>query len=195
MDDEELHFDQSSMPLLSRVDRLDSLLRYIEGKEEMGKWRSIHKSHSTISTSSSSSISLGNTKNLEVAVNEAHSKGSLMDRVLSLEDRLIRLCLEMESSKTSPTSAIPTSFGPSSSSYGFKREPISSYPIFNKPQSHINGYEFQRKPNRLQLQKNVNDNQGAVRKQFGENRGHHEKTCKSGKRRKISWPHLKLLGC
>lgn len=54
-------------------------------------------------------------------------------------------------------------------------------------------FDSQRKPNRLQ--QNVNDNQGAVRKQFGENRDHHEKTCKSGKRRKISWPHLKLLGC
>lgn len=66
-------------------------MRYIEGKEEIGKWRSIHNSNSTISTSSSSSISRGNTKNLKVAVNETHSKGSLMDRVLSLEDRLIRV--------------------------------------------------------------------------------------------------------
>ncbi|XVF13619.1 hypothetical protein REPUB_Repub08aG0223100 [Reevesia pubescens] len=95
----------SSMPLVSRLDHLDFIMKYLEGK------RILHK---------------GREKEcmpLDLAMREAYFKGSLLDRVTSLEHRLFQLCLELESSSTSSTST--STSGCASSSLGSRGQPIS----------------------------------------------------------------------
>ncbi|GAB2282960.1 hypothetical protein Dimus_017493 [Dionaea muscipula] len=89
-----------SMPLVSRLDRLESLMSVLERK---GNGR--EQADSAGSAAAHSSVVTLEKKwmQMELAAKEVQSKGSLLDRVSALEDRLLKLCLEMES-KDMPTS-------------------------------------------------------------------------------------------
>ncbi|KAG8637998.1 hypothetical protein MANES_15G181340v8 [Manihot esculenta] len=109
----------SSMPLVSRLDNLDFILKYLEGKQRLPKC-------SMRGTERQPAVPL------DLAVREAYFKGSLMERVAFLERRLfqvnIHVWLEVESSSTCQTS------GYASSSQGSKTEPNSfSLPISTNP--------------------------------------------------------------
>ncbi|KAK9144518.1 hypothetical protein Sjap_004421 [Stephania japonica] len=81
-----------SMAVMSRLDRLDSMMRCLERRQGSPRW--------TRGGSSSNLNNLQNMKSLEAAVKEIQSKGSILDRVASLENRLFQLCLELEGSSS-----------------------------------------------------------------------------------------------
>ncbi|CAL5359610.1 unnamed protein product [Camellia sinensis] len=180
----------SSIPLVSRLDRLDSIVKFIEGKEKLRRW----------SNQSLVRRVDRQCKPLDVAVREANSKGSLLDRVASLEDRLIQLCLEIESSNV-PHSTIQKSWG-LASGYGSKRELSYSFPTFNNPkpiynqQQHCaqtNRFEFQGKPQRVQQRLKQ---PSSVKQQEQQHGNKDDKFCKNGKKGvPPNWPHFKILGC
>ncbi|XP_021595192.1 uncharacterized protein LOC110602072 [Manihot esculenta] len=67
----------SSMPLVSRLDNLDFILKYLEGKQRLPKC-------SMRGTERQPAVPL------DLAVREAYFKGSLMERVAFLERRLFQ---------------------------------------------------------------------------------------------------------
>ncbi|KAL6985781.1 hypothetical protein U1Q18_019154 [Sarracenia purpurea var. burkii] len=75
------------IPLVTRLDRMDSAMKYIERnikrKQNLSRW----SSHNLVRRAE------GQCKPLNLAVEEAHSKGTLLDRVASLEDRLLQVRL------------------------------------------------------------------------------------------------------
>ncbi|XP_056689797.1 uncharacterized protein [Spinacia oleracea] len=88
-------FSSNSMPsLISRLDYLDSKINYLEGRKcSSARW-------------TGDGALVGGVVNrecvpLDLAVMEAQSKGSLLDRIASLEDRLIQVCLHIESEAAS----------------------------------------------------------------------------------------------
>ncbi|XP_057448622.1 uncharacterized protein LOC130740130 [Lotus japonicus] len=142
-------------------------------------------------------------------IKEAYFKGTLLDRVASLEHRLFQLCVEVDSSGSSyPLSRASTrTSGESSSSQGSKGEISYSFPTFNNlpnhgdkgiPQNHNNKtLEFQEKSENLQHQKK-NPCPDPKKQVVVKNRAKkNEKKPKSAKKQiaPTSWPHLKLLGC
>ncbi|KAA8522056.1 hypothetical protein F0562_012630 [Nyssa sinensis] len=182
MDDERQ--SHSSLPLVSRLDRLDSIMKYLEVKQNISRSRS----HNSVGRMERRCMPL------DLAVGQSHSKGSLLDRVASLEDRLVQLCLEIEASHISH-STVQTS----SSSHGTNRDLSFPSPTFNnpnheykrQPRVHINRFAFQGKSRKLQQRA---EHTSPTKQQLGNNGD--EKTCKSGKKgMPPSWPHLKILGC
>ncbi|KAK6797011.1 hypothetical protein RDI58_004712 [Solanum bulbocastanum] len=83
----------SSLPVLPRLDRLDFLLQVLEekhgmsAKNEKGEEENSEYCRSTLS--------------LSTALEEVHHKGTLVDRLTALENRVFKLSLEMEEAKTS----------------------------------------------------------------------------------------------
>nr|XP_043606158.1 uncharacterized protein LOC122578294 [Erigeron canadensis] len=175
----------SSLPLLSKPDRMETFLKHITRNPNLSRWRYI--------------FSFGRKNNecvpLKATVMEANKKTYLLDRIESLEDRLIQLSLEIETRRTSATTS--TLSGP-------QELPVSSYPVFNNPKPKCkrasssdilpistgcelqNGSEIVEQKQQKQKRKNRNNN--------GDN-NHHEKAFENGKKKANSWPHLKLLGC
>ncbi|XP_059441813.1 uncharacterized protein LOC132174133 [Corylus avellana] len=147
---------------------------------------------------------------MDLAAKEADFKGSLLDRVASLEHRLFQVCLGMQSSSTytssSSSRASTQTPGDSSSSHGFKGEPSSSFPAFNinaihgdKLMSHVgvHSHEIQEvKPHRHKVAKELKI-ASAPRQLLGNGKSNkEEKTCKSQKKGiSPNWPRLKILGC
>ncbi|KAJ4728689.1 putative Microspore-specific promoter 2 [Melia azedarach] len=174
-----------SMPLVSRLDHLESIMKNLESKRNTGKWGS--------STQAVERQYLP----LNLAVREAYFKGSLLDRVASLENRLFQLCLELESSSTSCTS----SGDASSSLQGSKQEVACSLPTFfnhnpkQEPQVQANLSEIQGKHSKVIQQRGKQV--GCPIKEKGKSKGNRDdKRSKSEKKRASSnWPHLKMLGC
>ncbi|KAL3344744.1 hypothetical protein AABB24_023939 [Solanum stoloniferum] len=87
----------SSLPVLPRLDRLDFLLQVLEekhgmsAKNEKGEEENSEYCRSTLS--------------LSTALEEVHHKGTLVDRLTALENRVFKLSLEMEEAKTSRSSS------------------------------------------------------------------------------------------
>ncbi|KAH0768432.1 hypothetical protein KY290_003502 [Solanum tuberosum] len=87
----------SSLPVLPRLDRLDFLLQVLEEKHgmspknEKGEEENSEYCRSTLS--------------LSTALEEVHHKGTLVDRLTALENRVFKLSLEMEEEKTSRSSS------------------------------------------------------------------------------------------
>ncbi|KAK9700300.1 hypothetical protein RND81_08G230500 [Saponaria officinalis] len=79
-------------PILSRVDRLDHLLRNME-EIKVGN-RSPRSS--SPSTPRSSEYSHSYCRSIDEAILEMEHKGSLLDRVSHLEDRLLKVCKQVE---------------------------------------------------------------------------------------------------
>ncbi|KAK4751704.1 hypothetical protein SAY87_020502 [Trapa incisa] len=115
MDPERRH--SCIIPLISRLDHLDFIVKRLESKRETSKW-----------TSRSSEI-----MPLDLGTRDVCFKGSLMDRVTSLERRLLQLSLEMDSSNSSLKTSMLTPSDDTSSGQECKREPASSSKTFNFP--------------------------------------------------------------
>ncbi|EEF42424.1 conserved hypothetical protein [Ricinus communis] len=180
---------RSSIPLVSRLDRLDFIMKYLEGKQNLSKCSSNIRGIERQSVP------------LDLAVREAYFKGSLMDRVAFLERRLLQLGLELESSSASGTSSQTSGYA--SSSQGSKSEPSSSSLTSNFPNqvhtqhSHIQAdYKPQPKETFLK-EEEARKNSKPKKQKLGKNQPTaQEKTCKSGRKRASPrWPHLKILGC
>ncbi|KAL5724366.1 hypothetical protein ACHQM5_007637 [Ranunculus cassubicifolius] len=92
-----------SMPVHSRMDRLDSLIKYLEEKQNSSGWgrgMGMNSNHGVQKQGMP----------IDLAVRDIHTKGSILDRVALLENRLFQLCLEIEaSSSTSRSYAAHTS--------------------------------------------------------------------------------------
>ncbi|XP_015896862.4 uncharacterized protein LOC107430533 [Ziziphus jujuba] len=192
---------KSSMPLASRLDHLDFIMKYLERKQNFQKW---------CGRNSSAEVER-NCMPMDLALKEACYKGSLLDRVASIEQRLSQLFLDVGSSSTSRTSPGTSSTLTSgeTSSQGSKRESSSTFPTFSTPISGRSNYrpissqthftttlEIQEDSNREQ-QKRTHPSPPKL--QLRKNRPNY-KDDKSNKRGKIkktppAWPHLKLLGC
>ncbi|KAK9667838.1 hypothetical protein RND81_13G014600 [Saponaria officinalis] len=112
----------SSTSLVSTLDhRLHFMTKYMEQKRESSKWGS----------DGEVSMTQKDPMPLELAVEEVQSKGSLLDRIASLEARLVQLCLLIESKAASPSTSseiqqtLPESRKPSSP-YSLSRLRLSS---------------------------------------------------------------------
>lgn len=173
----------SSIPLVSRLDHLDFIMKYLEGKQSLQK---------------------GMEKEcmpLDLAMREAYFKGSLLDRVTSLEHRLFQLCLELESSSTSSTST--STSGCASSSLGSRGQQLSrSLPTFtNSTQAHklashrvlFTRSDIQEESETL-LKKKKDPN--APKQQVGKKKNSKkEKISEVGKKVSPKWSHWRILGC
>ncbi|CAO2819603.1 unnamed protein product [Amaranthus hypochondriacus] len=81
----------SSMPLISRLDHLDSMVYSLEGKKySSARWGCDGCAPVFGVRTRSESIPL------DFAVKEAQSKGSILDRITSLEERLIQVIQEIK---------------------------------------------------------------------------------------------------
>ncbi|KAL2348958.1 hypothetical protein Fmac_002958 [Flemingia macrophylla] len=134
MDDPKLPSHDSSISLIARLDHLEFIMKYLERKQRCG----------------TNVLADKGKQSLDFASKEAFYRGTLLDRVASLERRLNQLCVEMDPSGSSdPLSRDSTqTSGESSSSKGSKREICYSFPTFNNlpnsyaekglvPQNHI----------------------------------------------------------
>ncbi|XP_055821830.1 uncharacterized protein LOC129890284 [Solanum dulcamara] len=172
------------------MDPLDSLVvKRIEGKEKLKK--KIIKSQKSVSICCKGE---GKFVPMKVAIQEASSKNSLLERINSLETRLFQLCLEIETARTSCSSSsnIQTTFAEKSKNNDDKRQATSSYPIFDfsQKQSHNLAQDLEqstcmkkKKPLHFGRSKSTKDIEKI--------------TSKNGKKKslKASWPHLRILGC
>ncbi|XP_039029999.1 uncharacterized protein LOC120164320 [Hibiscus syriacus] len=173
----ETNSQHSSMPLISRLDHLDFIMKYLEGKISLQK--EMEKACLP----------------LDLAMREAYFKGSLSDRVKSLEHRLFQLCLDLESSSTSSTST--STSGYASSSRGSRGQSVPrSLPTFNSNQLHkqplLSRSEIKEESETMlpQKKKDPNPLKGIERSRKK------EKVCsKSGKKLSPKWSHWKILGC
>ncbi|XP_029127352.1 uncharacterized protein LOC114915968 [Cajanus cajan] len=192
MDDPKLPSHDSSISLIARLDHLEFIMKYLERKQRCG----------------SNVLADKGKQSLNFATKEDFYKGTLLDRVTSLERRLFQLYVEMDSSGSSdPLSRDSTqTFGESSSSKGSKREICYSFPTFNNlpnnvekglvPQNHIQTLEISQE--KCESEKQLIKNSGPPKQQVVNNRPKkNEKKCKVEKKRisPVSWPHLKLFGC
>ncbi|XP_048637353.1 uncharacterized protein LOC111198765 [Brassica napus] len=113
----------SSVPMLSRLDHLDFVTNNLERQQNLPKWKG-----------ESSSITRGLIGS-GMMVREAYFKGSLLDRIATLDTRLLQICLELESSNASSNSIGESG---ETSSQRIKRDLTKTVlPIFN---SYINPF-------------------------------------------------------
>ncbi|CAL5188509.1 unnamed protein product [Lathyrus oleraceus] len=198
-----LSHDSSSIPLIARLDHLEFIMKYLERKQRCGN-NVVNGGADNNNNKQQSS---------ESSIKEDYFKGTLMDRVASLENRLFQLCVEMDSSGSSnPLSVASTqASGESSSSQGSKGEISYSFPTFNNvpnhngdkqimPHNHNNTTQFKEKPEIVeepQTKSTCSSNKQQVVVAKNNKGKKSEKKSKSEKKivPSISWPHLKLLGC
>ncbi|KAK9187620.1 hypothetical protein WN944_019018 [Citrus x changshan-huyou] len=181
------------VPLVSRLDHLESIMKDLERKQNLAKW----------GCNSNNSERQRQHLPLNLAAREAYFKGSLLDRVASLENRLFQLCLELESSSTYGNSTETNISRDASSSQGSKKHVSEFSKNPYQPQKHEPGPQ-------VLATSNSSENQGKYWKKVQQRRkqpspikqrgkskiNRDEKTCNGGKTRVSSnWPHLKLLGC
>ncbi|KAF5460313.1 hypothetical protein F2P56_020192 [Juglans regia] len=179
-----------AMSLVSRLDHLDFMIKYLERKQRIPIWRSNDSLLLEQAGLQRECIPM------DLAVKEAGFKGSLSDRVASLEHRLSQLCLEMQSSSTSGSSSRDsTQTLADTSSLGFNINPnIHGH----RPVSHdvsVNRLEIQRKPHRVPEKLKIASPD--ANQHLGNSRPNkNKKKCKSQKTGiSANWPLLKMLGC
>ncbi|XP_017237009.1 uncharacterized protein LOC108210222 [Daucus carota subsp. sativus] len=196
-DHHQLH-SHSFMPLLSRVDRLDSVMKDVEKKkhEDFSVWSNGRKLFARRNSRQGMPLT--------VATKEVGSKGSLMDRIRSLEDRLLQLSQEIDqaSSKASSSSSLQSTslWTTSSSSCAQSKSelPVSSYPAFHIQESKLQCHEYFQRDLRAprQRMKNPETDRPKTLKLGKDNTK--ETACFDGlkkKKRSPCWPRMKLLGC
>ncbi|CAK9309491.1 unnamed protein product [Citrullus colocynthis] len=185
----------SSMTLFSRLDHLDFAMKDLEKKHRLERF-------------GGSNLEEGMERrciSLDVALKDTYFKGSLLDRVAALENRLFQLCLETDSGSSSNLSSLTSSqtsieISSSSSPKIFCRgQSSSSYPKFHYPNhegtSQIS--QLQEKPQRQQeKKKQQSPSKGQV---VGKTRTEKEEvgSCKNVKKGipSLKWPHLRMFGC
>ncbi|CAN4080413.1 unnamed protein product [Withania somnifera] len=85
----------SSLPLLPRLHRLDFLLQVLEEKHGLSGGNDKSGEEENIADYCKATVSLSS------ALEEAHHKGTLVERLTALENRLFKLSLEMDEGNTS----------------------------------------------------------------------------------------------
>ncbi|KAJ4888626.1 microspore-specific promoter 2 [Raphanus sativus] len=115
----------SSLPMLSRLEHLDFVIKNLERQQNLSKWK-----EESASSTTRGLIDRG------TAVREAYFKGSLLDRIAALETRLFQICLELESGSASSTS---TGGSGETSNQRIKRDLTKPLPIFT---SNINPFHI-----------------------------------------------------
>ncbi|CAL9027426.1 unnamed protein product [Prunus brigantina] len=100
MDQHEEQDISSPMPILRRLDRLDRLLQFLEHKHCLS---ASHSSSSACKTMEPVPEE-DQCKTLSSAIEEAHQKGTLMERVAVLENRVLQLSHEMDVENASRSS-------------------------------------------------------------------------------------------
>ncbi|KAL8200319.1 hypothetical protein R6Q57_011658 [Mikania cordata] len=119
---------EPTMPVLPRIDRLDRLLELLE--EKHGKSRMLGSANDEDDSDidhKEKNVDQTNCKTLSSALNDVHYKGTLIDRLAVLENRVLQLSLDMEEGSTSRSS--------SSTAYATKEEkefPIEKYSTKSK---------------------------------------------------------------
>ncbi|PIA39946.1 hypothetical protein AQUCO_02600410v1 [Aquilegia coerulea] len=96
--DGNIQIQSSSKPVPVRLDRLDSLIKYLEGKQNSSGCGGISNNSTTRGCMS-----------VDMAVRDSDTKGSILERLALLENRLFQLCLEIEASSTSSSSVAHSS--------------------------------------------------------------------------------------
>ncbi|KAK9927950.1 hypothetical protein M0R45_025109 [Rubus argutus] len=195
----------SSMSLVSRLDHLDFLMKYLERKQTLAKLEGNNGSSSAGEVLKKKKQCMP----MDLALKETYFKGSLMDRVAALENRLFQLCLENESRSSSSTSTRASS-GDTYWSHGSKGESSCSLPTFttkipfqshNKrpSQVHATRLEIEEQPDREEPEQKPSSSpaQQKLRKKKTTRANKDEKSHKTEKKRipPFSWPQLKILGC
>ncbi|XP_010530028.1 PREDICTED: uncharacterized protein LOC104806705 isoform X2 [Tarenaya hassleriana] len=187
----------SSLPMLARLDHLDFIIKNMEKQENNynPKWREIENGVMTRGRPA-----------LDTAVRDAYFKGSLLERVAALENRLFQLCMELESSSTSSTSTGGSGGEPSSQRA--KRDSLRTLPTF----SNINPFHIPKQHHDTPppaLANNTNDKPDTQAAEEGKEKKQKTKqpkekkaaadaksTCKSKKAKSPKkWSHFSLLGC
>ncbi|CAF1994528.1 hypothetical protein Bca4012_078113 [Brassica carinata] len=172
----------SSVPMLSRLDHLDFVTNNLERQQNLAKWKG-----------ESSSITRG-LIDRGMMVREAHFKGSLLDRIATLETRLFQL----ESSNASSTSIGESG---ETSSQRIKRDLTKTLPIFN---SNINPFhtplQHPQDPRETETKiKKETEKEINIEKSLLENKKKNfaNETCKPKKKTKSpkKWSRCNLLGC
>ncbi|OIW10656.1 hypothetical protein TanjilG_16028 [Lupinus angustifolius] len=167
----------SSIPLIARLDHLEFIMKYLERKQRSGSNVPADKPP------------------LDLAKKENYL--TLLDRVACLEHRLYQLFLEMDSNSSSlHLSHVSTeTSGESSSSQGSKGETFYSFPTFNNlPNNRTMELQEKSETVQHQMKKSSPPKKQAVKNKPKKS---NEQKHKGGKKSKppIAWPHLKLLGC
>ncbi|KAF6174226.1 hypothetical protein GIB67_033758 [Kingdonia uniflora] len=102
-----LQVSSSPMPIISRLDRLDHLMQYLEEKQNLSR----RCNEASLGWTEDDVPDKQQCKPLSSALDEVHLKGTLMERVAMLENRFVQLNLEMEegniSRSSSSTVAVP----------------------------------------------------------------------------------------
>nr|AAM61509.1 unknown [Arabidopsis thaliana] len=180
----------SSLPMLSRLEHLDFVIKNLERQQNLPKW----KDESAPTTRGL--IDRG------TAIREAYFKGSLLDRIAALETRLFQICLELESSSGSSTS---TGGSGETSSQRIKRDLTKTLPIFS---SNINPFHvpLQHPQDLREMEEKIEEEKEEeinVEKPLLEKKNKKTKkndaneTCKPKKKTKSpkKWSRFSLLGC
>ncbi|KAI5319956.1 hypothetical protein L3X38_039664 [Prunus dulcis] len=89
----------SPMPILRRLDRLDRLLQFLEHKHCLSASHSSSPACKTMEP-----VLEDQRKTLSSAIEEAHQKGTLMERVAVLENRVLQLSHKMDVENASRSS-------------------------------------------------------------------------------------------
>ncbi|XP_072958375.1 uncharacterized protein [Typha angustifolia] len=182
---------RSPVALLPRLDRLDALMNYLESKHNSSRW-----SDGVFRPIRKRSIPL------DCAIQEAHAKGSLLNRVASLEHRLAQISLEMEGSSVSSSSTVHTPESPSMRQFMSNREESLSFQSFD---DHVTEHQEDSRQQRVSsdnhpLQGEVVGDERTVRNSLIEPRRADQNPGKASKKKKKqtlrrSWHCKRILGC
>ncbi|KAL1223785.1 hypothetical protein V5N11_005838 [Cardamine amara subsp. amara] len=179
----------SSMPMLSRLEHLDFVIKNLERQQNLSKWKD-ENAYATRGL-----IDRG------TAVREAYFKGSLLDRIAALETRLFQICLELESSSGSSTS---TGGSGETSSQRIKKDLTKALPIFT---SNINPFhvplqhpqDLREMEEKIEEEKEEETNiEKPLLKKTKKKKNNANETCKPKKKKTKStkkWSRFSLLGC
>ncbi|XP_021768185.1 uncharacterized protein LOC110732538 [Chenopodium quinoa] len=165
----------SMYSLNSRLDHLDSTIKYLEDRKcSSTRWTNDGAGHGVVNR---------NCVPIDLAVMEAQSKGSILDRITSLEERLIQVCSLIESEAAlSPSKNSQDETSPRISRKGFS----NSFSRFRLPR---------RSNNKQPISRTCMDKPPVTEgKEHKKSKG--EKS--SPKHKKLdssSLLHLRLLGC
>ncbi|CAN8267265.1 unnamed protein product [Cochlearia groenlandica] len=177
----------SSLPMLSRLDHLDFVIKNLEKQQNLAKWRDENAS------TKQGLIDRG------TATRETYFKGSLLDRIADLEIRLFQICMELESSGESSTSSGGSGETPSQR---IKRDLTKTLPIFN---NNINPFHTPLKNPQdpketreiIEEEEEIDNEEPLLRKKKKKKDSNNE-TCKPKKMETKSpkkWYRFNLLGC
>ncbi|KAM3250740.1 hypothetical protein P3S67_023162 [Capsicum chacoense] len=94
----------STLPVLPRLDRLDFLLQVLEEKHGLSAVAKLVINNRVVKKEEEDGEHC-RTVSLSSALQEVHHKGTLLDRLTALENRVVKLSLEMEEGNTSRSSS------------------------------------------------------------------------------------------